>query len=507
MFFFSAPRRLRVSLTSPSPPLLTQHFTQNPYTPASGRGPVAIVLRGIFIIIFALGSWGCRGPQNSDLSFAGLELPATFGAASTNAPAGAGWLTDFPDTTLHALVREALANNPDLRVTAAKLETAQANAAIAGAARVPTLSARAQASRTKRNSTSGFKIVSNRNNRFSPSLELAWEADVWGRLSDTAQAARLDAAEAAANLHAARLSLAANTAKGWFNLTESELQLQLATQTYRSYTNNLAVLEDALQRGLTKALDVRLMRTSVRNAENTVQLRLRERDGARRSLEVLLGRYPRSELALAGELPQLAAAVPAGLPAQLLERRPDIRAAQAKFLASHRRVASAKKDRLPQISLTSSAGTSTDELKDVLDVNNNIWSLAANLTKPIFDGGKIRAQIDRAKAQREEARYAYVQAALQAFAEVETALAAEKFLNGQATALAASVKESTEAEELAQEDYLAGLADIVTVLESQRRVFDARRALLELQNLRLQNRIDLYLALGGEFAQPAAHDQ
>lgn len=465
------------------------------------------MLRGFFIVIIALGSWGCRGPQNSDLSFAGLELPATFGSGTTNAPAGAGWLVDFQDSTLHALVREALSNNPDLRVTAAKLETAQANAAISGTTRTPTLSVRAQASRTKRNSASGFKIVSSRNNRFSPTLELAWEADVWGRLGDTARAARLDAEAAAANLHAARLSLAANTAKGWFNLTEAELQLQLASQTYRSYTNNLAVLEDALQRGLSKALDVRLMRTSVRNAENTVQLRLRERDGARRSLEVLLGRYPRSELALADELPKLATAVPAGLPAQLLERRPDIRAAQANFFASHQRVNAAQKERLPQISLTSSAGTSTDELKDVLDVNNNIWSLAANLTKPIFDGGKIRAQIDRAKAQREEARHAYVQAALQAFAEVETALAAEKFLTAQSTALAASVEESTEAEELAQDDYLAGLADIVTVLESQRRVFDARRALLELQNLRLQNRIDLYLALGGEFAQPPADEQ
>jgi outer membrane protein TolC len=244
------------------------------------------------------------------------------------------------------------------------------------------------------------------------------------------------------------------------------------------------------------------MRTSVRNAENNVQLRLRERDGARRSLEVLLGRYPKSEVALTNELPTLAKAVPAGLPAQLIERRPDIIAAQRGFLAAHQRVRSAKKDRLPQIRLTSSAGTSSDELKDVLDINNNIWSLAANLTKPIFDAGKIKSQVGRAKAQREEARYQYVQTILQAFAEVETALAAEGFLNKQESALRASVKESGEAQTLALDDYSAGLTDIVTVLESQRRVFDARRALIQLQNLRLQNRIDLYLALGGEFYTP-----
>ena len=138
----------------------------------------------------------------------------------------------------------------------------------------------------------------------------------------------------------------------------------------------------------------------------------------------------------------------------------------------------------------------------MLDFNNNIWSLAANLTKPIFDAGKIKSQVDRAKAQQEEARYQYVQTAMQAFAEVETALAAEQYLTGQETALRASVRESGEAQTLALDDYSAGLTDIVTVLESQRRVFDARRALIELQNLRLQNRIDLYLALGGEFEQP-----
>ena len=280
------------------------------------------------------------------------------------------------------------------------------------------------------------------------------------------------------------------------------MQAQLAQQTLKSYTNNLAVLEEGLQAGLTKALDVRLMRTSVRNTEGTLQLRLRERDTARRSLEVLLGRYPKSEVALGAGLPTLTNAVPAGLPAQLLERRPDVIAAQRSYFAAYHRVSSAKKDRLPKISLTGSYGTSSDELENVLDINNNIWNLAVNLTKPIFDAGKIKSQIERSKAQQEEARYQYVQTALQAFAEVETALAAEGFLTAQETALRASTTEAGEAQTLALEDYQAGLTDIVTVLESQRRVFDAKRSLIQIQNLRLQNRIDLYLALGGEFEQP-----
>jgi NodT family efflux transporter outer membrane factor (OMF) lipoprotein len=442
--------------------------------------------------------------QNAPSAWSGLGLPNQFGGGTTNAPAGAGWLNDFNDATLNGLVREALKNNPDLRVTAARLKMARANVRIAGADLVPSLTASALAARTKRNRASGFEITSTRNDRFNPMLDFAWEVDVWSRLSDLHASALLDAGEATANLKAAQLSLAANTAKGWFSLAESELQVRLANETYKSYTNNLAVLEDGFKRGLTKALDVRLMRTSVRNAQSTVQLRLRERDGARRSLEVLLGRYPKSELALNDSLPTINRPVPAGLPARLLARRPDVLAMQRSYLAAHRRTTSARKDLLPKISLTVSSGTSSDELKNVLDLDNKIWNLAANLAQPIFDGRKIRSQIDWAQAQQEEARYNYVQTALQAFAEVETALAAEVFLTGQETALRGSVTEAGEAQTLALEDYQAGLTDIVTVLESQRRVFDAKRSLIELQNLRLQNRIDLYLALGGEFSQPDA---
>ena len=464
----------------------------------------------VYPLLIAFVAWlgGCASrPTEAPLAFAGLAWPKQFTAGTTNAPAGAGWLSDFNDRTLDALVREALSNNPDLRVTAAKFEAAQANLKIAGAALLPTLSAKAAASRTKRNSTGGFRITSSRNERYTPSLDLAWELDVWGRLKDTRFAARLDAEQAAANLQAARLSLAANAAKGWFNLAETELQSQLARQTLNSYTNNLAVLEEGLQRGLTKALDVHLMRTSVHNAQNTLQLRMRERDSARRSLEILLGRYPKSELALNSDLPSLTNAVPAGLPSQLIERRPDVLAAQRAYLAAHTRVDSANKDRLPKFSLTASYGTSSDELENVLDINNNIWNLAANLTKPIFDAGKIKSQVQRAKAEREQAKYQYVQTTLQAFAEVETALAAETYLVKQVTALSNAAKEANEAEKLAQDDYLAGLAGLVTVLESQRRVFDAKRSLIDLQNLRLQNRIDLYLALGGEFTQPESNSE
>ena len=135
----------------------------------------------------------------------------------------------------------------------------------------------------------------------------------------------------------------------------------------------------------------------------------------------------------------------------------------------------------------------------MLDVNHNVWSLASNLTQPLFSGGRLRAQVDRARALREEARYEFVRTALTAFQEVETSLAAEVFLKKQETALRASASEARQAEALALADYQRGLVEIISVLEAQRRSFDAQRSLISVQNERLQNRLDLYLALGGEF--------
>ena len=448
----------------------------------------------------AVAAWGLAGCVSPDAETASsLAVPAQFNAARARAPVADGWLVDFKNPTLKALVREALENNPDIRLTAARLKAAVAEARIAGAARQPQVNAVFAASRTKRSSSAGFKLNTSRANRFGPSLDLSWELDVWGRLADTRAAALLDADQAAANLDAARLSLAANTAKSWFNAAEARLQVLLAEQTLESYRKNLAVLEDGLRRGLVQALDVRLMRTSVENARNNLALRQRQQDAARRALEVLVGRYPKNELEVMAALPSIDAPVPSGLPSELLERRPDIVAAQRKFHATHRRVSAARKELLPKISLTSSVGTSSDELKDVLDVNHNVWSLASNLTQPLFSGGRLRAQVDRARALREEARYEFVRTALTAFQEVETSLAAEVFLKKQETALRASAFEARQAEALALADYQRGLVEIISVLEAQRRSFDAQRSLISVQNERLQNRLDLYLALGGEF--------
>jgi outer membrane protein TolC len=231
-------------------------------------------------------------------------------------------------------------------------------------------------------------------------------------------------------------------------------------------------------------------------------LQIRFRDAAGRSLEVLLGRYPADEIEIAAKLPEITTEVPPGLPSGLLKRRPDLVAAERRFAASVERVKASKKELLPTISLSASGDAASSELSELLDYERLTARLAANLAQPIFQGGRLIAGIKLSDANSRQALASYSQAVLVAFQEVETFLAWDDYLRDEEIALRKSSKESAAAEDLAWQQYQRGLANIITVLESQRRAFNARSSLIRVMNDRLQNRLNLYLALGGDFNPP-----
>ncbi len=234
-----------------------------------------------------------------------------------------------------------------------------------------------------------------------------------------------------------------------------------------------------------------------------MQSRLRLRDEEVRRLEVMMGHYPSYQIVLASELPIIVQSVPSGLPVELLKRRPDIRAAESRLAAADNRVKVSKKNKLPALRLTASGGTSTNELTEILNTEFKTWGLFGNLIQPLIQGGRIAANINRSQAIRAQTLADYEQIVLKAFREVESTLAAEVYLKEQEAALGDGALEALEAERLAWNQYQKGLIDVVTVLESQRRAFDSKRQLLQISNQRLQNRINLYLALGGDFGQLA----
>jgi NodT family efflux transporter outer membrane factor (OMF) lipoprotein len=416
--------------------------------------------------------------------------------------AAEGWLLDFGNETLRALVNEALAANPDLKAAAARVEQARQDVRVATADLLPTLEGSGNGSRAQRPGDQRFPGLGQRANRFNLSLDVAWELDFWGRVRDERRAAVASFEAGTADYHAARLSLAANTVKAAFAAAEAEAQVALATENVETRRLQQGLLEKQLDRGLEAekvALDVSLGRADLARAESELTGQKRALDAARRSLEGLLGRYPAGRVAELKALPEPRRNVPAGLPVALLSRRPDVLAAELRLFESLNLESAARKALLPGIRLTGDKGYSSQELADLVSVQAAVWTIASGVTQPLFQGGRLRAGAKRARARYDELLNGYAGTAQTAFREVETALAAERFLVEQQEELARAKVEAERAEQLALGQYGRGLVDVLTVLDSRQRAYDANRALVTARALRLRNRADLYLALGGAF--------
>ncbi|MFZ4767125.1 MAG: efflux transporter outer membrane subunit, partial [Roseimicrobium sp.] len=340
------------------------------------------------------------------------------------------------------------------------------------------------------------------NNHFQLGADVRWELDFWGRVADQRGAAVSTAQAAAEDFHAARLSLAAATVKAAVSVAEATSQLALAEENVKTRRTHLGIVEKQLERGLAPdraALDVSLSRSDLARSEATLASRKREADDARRGLDILLGAYPVGSGGGMRHLPVLKREIPSGLPSEMLLRRPDLRSAERRLDAALRGESAAKKAFLPNLNLTGSAGFSSEDLSLLLDKNALIWSIAGNVAQSLFQGGRLRANVDLARARYDEALAKYADTVLTAFKEVETALAAEQFLREQESALQRAVAEATLSVKLATGQYERGLIDILTLLDAQQRLFDSRSALTTVQAQRLRSRADLHLALGGDF--------
>jgi NodT family efflux transporter outer membrane factor (OMF) lipoprotein len=440
--------------------------------------------------------------KQGDLAAFEKTVPAKWSVPVVATPGAAtGWLDDFSSARLKSLVQTAIASNPDLRAAAARVEQARAQIRVAGAEALPQLGAGFDGSRSQRASGQRFVGIGTRSNRFNLQADVSWELDFWGRIRDQRGAAASDAETAQADEHAARLSLAANTAKAAISLAESGELIALAEDNIKTRRTHLDLLERQLDRGLDAekiALDVSLSRADLARAEASLASRKRERDAARRALENLLGAYPAGQEGGIGPLPILRRSVPASVPSDLLLRRPDLISAERRLHAALQRESVAKKAFLPSFSLTGDTGFSTEEFVRLLEREAFIWSLAGSVAQTIFQGGRLKANVDLARARYDEALAEYASAALTAFKEVETALAAESWLREQESALERAVTEADRSRKLAVGQYERGLADALTLLDAQQRFFDAQSALVTVKALRL-NRVDLHLGLGGKF--------
>ena len=441
--------------------------------------------------VLALSACAVEQPTSIDET-ARTALPESTGIApayveAANAATGAvtdGWLKTFNDPQLEAIGAEAINNNLNLRVAVARVDAAAGFATQAGAELKPVIGAGGRGL-----AADGFSAGDPGLTSSGVALNMSWELDLWGRVRSQAQAGEAAFEATQYQLEWAYQSIAAQTAKTWFLVTEARLQLALAEEAQALYERNLQLIESKYKQGQVTSREVALARAQVAAGQATIRNARGARQQAARALEVLLGRYPKAEIEGADDLVATLSPIPVGIPSELLERRPDLRAAERAVAAQFLQIQSAEAARLPRISLTAGLGSSSNELSNLVSLGSDYWTAGANFAAPIFTGGALAAQVDIESAQFQEAMANYGLVALRAFSEVRER---EAFLRQ-------VLAESSEALRVAQVQFDVGKVDFLLVLQQQGQVIAARVNLLSTQDQRLQQRIDLHLALGGSF--------
>ena len=411
-------------------------------------------------------------------------------ATHLGGPVMTEWVQTFGDAQLEAIIEEGLRNNLDLRAAAARVDLALALSVQARSQLYPQISA-----------SSSLGVVGSEeiSDRIGLAGSMSWELDLWGRVR--AQSASADASRQAADadLQSARQSLAAMVATLWYQTVATERLRQTTEEAAVVYTDLLRLVRVRNVIGQVGQQDVALAGADLDRARQRERAFAASGQSIERSLEVLIGRYPAAEVALAPDLPTLPDPVPDGLPSELLERRPDLVAASRRVAAAFHAIQAAEAARLPRIALTAGGGRSSSELLRLAGVPANFWQTGLDLLAPIFTGGALQAAVRAADANQRAALALYGQAALRAFSEVENSLTRERNLSDQQRYLESVLVQDTDALRLGRLRYDVGADDLLHVLNLQARQLNTQFELIGVRNDRLATRIALHLALGGGF--------
>jgi outer membrane protein, multidrug efflux system len=415
--------------------------------------------------------------------------------AGADGPIADNWLASFGDAELNALVAEAMANNPDLRVSAVRVEQAAQYVEMARAALRPQLNLFGTGG-LKMGGGDALKAIS---------LGASWEPDLWGRLRYGRNAAQATLASTLADFEFGRQSLAATLAKSWFAASETWLQIKAAEDMVEAGQELVTLAEKRVEVGPGDDTDVVLARVDLGSfQDNLEQVRLAHGQTLR-AIELLVGRYPGAELAARRELPAMPGSLPAGLPMEMLERRPDMIAAERRVAAAFNRVGEAKAARLPRIVLNANVAALASEILQLKeDFENPTGGLGGTLLAPIYQGGALKTQVRIRTLEQKEAVAQYARLALGALADVENALAAGQALAGREVILRRVMADQERALELAHTRYRIGRDDRRAVQRQELNLNSARLALLRVQSEQLAQRTNLHLALGGSFEAPHA---
>lgn len=457
------------------------------------------ILRVLEPLSFVLFLAGCavgpnykRPPINAPDTFRGQTQ------ITTNSFANLPWWQVFPDDTLQELIRTALTNNYDLRIAVSRVEQARAIAAQARSQFFPQLNYALLAGKGKNAADNLPSPTGTGGTVFAGDANASWEIDLWGqirRLNESARAQFLASGEARRDV---TISLIAQVAQGYFQLLALDRQLEIARQSTNSFGESLKIFDQRLQGGVASKLETSSAEALMEAAAATIPALEQEIALQENQLSVLLGQNPAA--ILRGDVSlekQMTPEIPAGLPSALLERRPDIRAAEQRLRSANAQVGVAKANFFPQLNLTALFGEASTELSAFTSGGVVAWSIAAGLTGPLFHGGQLRAQYAQVRAAREQAALEYQAAVLNAFQEVSGALITREKAARARVQQSRAVDAYKQAVKISMERYRLGNVDYYVVLQEQQLLFPAENVLVQFQLNRLLAGVQLYRALGG----------
>jgi len=420
-------------------------------------------------------------------------------------PKGAWWEI-FGDETLNDLQRGATEANQELKAAVARVDQARATARVARSELLPTLDANPAWRRERYSPNQDPSFGDITANTFRAPLDLSYEIDLWGRVRRGFEGARADAQASLAAFHNVLLTLHADVAQNYFAFRALDAEIATVNSTVGLRKEQLQLVRSRFEGGIGNELDVARAETELASTEAEAASLARRRAELENALAVLVGENPATfQLAALAEAnlkwnPQ-PPTIPAGLPADLLERRPDVATAERQLAAANARIGVAKAAFFPVLRLTGSGGYLSGEIDDLFNWDSRVWSIGPSLSLPIFAGGRNKANYRRSQSVYEESVANYRQRILVAFGEVENSLAGIRHLGDQAAAQQRAVTSARRAAELAGERYRAGIVSYLEVVDANRATLQTERILAQLAGQRLVASVQLVKALGGGWSE------
>lgn len=448
-----------------------------------------------------------------DYQMPGFDLPESWNSAQPEATAEAtavqkDWWKQFNDPTLTALIEEGLKHNDDIALAAARVAEARATLRVSNADLYPSLSAEGAAQRVDASEESyAGSTRSKPYNSFTLSAVLSYEVDLWGRIRRASESSRAQLLSEKANRDAVRLAVASDIATGYFSLIALEQQVKVTRDTVASRQASFDYQQKQYNAGAIDILTFRRAEAELATAEATLPVLEQARTEQQTALSILLGRSPKDivgtpVLAATAALPT-PPNMPAATPSTLLQRRPDVSAAEQQLIASNALIGVAKADYFPTLSLSALIGLSSSESDRLVQSSARAWNMGANAAMPLLNAGRTSGRVDAAEARNAQALATYQQTVRSAFGDVTNALNRIRTTEAEATAQTRKRRANEETVRVATLRYKTGYATQLDLLDAQRQLFAAQLDSIDANQRRLAATVTLYKALGGGWSDPA----